>query len=66
MTFNDLDKYKMVQLRLYAYQTKARNPGNTVAATNPVLDILIISIDLFKDLQIRNVFTKALCISHES
>ena len=41
---------------LYAYQTKARNPGNTIAATNPVLEILIISIDLFKDLQIRNVW----------
>ena len=47
MTFNDLDKYKMVQLGLYAYQTKARNPGNTVlAATNPVFDLLMTSIDL--------------------
>ena len=46
MTSNDLNKYKMFQLWLYAYQTKARNPGNTVAATNPVFDLLKTSKDL--------------------
>ena len=30
----------------YAYQTKARNPGNTEAATNPVFDLLMTSNDL--------------------
>ena len=30
----------------YAYQTKARNPGNTVVATNTVFDLLMISYDL--------------------
>jgi len=32
---------KMFKLWLYAYQTKARNPGNTVVATNAVFDLLI-------------------------
>ena len=36
----------MLKLWLYAYKTKARNPGNTVAATNPVIDLLITSNDL--------------------
>ena len=31
----------MFQLWLYAYQTKARNPGNTVAAMDPVFDHLM-------------------------
>ena len=39
MTSNDLDKNKMFQLWLHAYQTKGGNPGNTVAATNPVFDL---------------------------
>ena len=30
----------------YAYQAKARNPGNTVAATNPVFDLLMTCNDL--------------------
>ena len=38
---NDLEKLKMFQLWLYAYQTKVRNPGNTVAVTNPVFDLLM-------------------------
>ena len=32
------------------YQTKARNPGNTVVATNTVFDLLMTSNDL-NDLQ---------------
>ena len=32
----------------YAYQTKARNPGNTVAATNPVFNHLMTYNDLNK------------------
>ena len=35
---------------LYAYQTKAMNPGNTVVATNTVFDLLMTSNDL-NDLQ---------------
>ena len=34
---------KMFKLWLYSYQTKARNQGNTEAATNPVFDLLITS-----------------------
>ena len=49
----------------YAYQTKARNPGNTVAATNPVFNHLMTSNDL-NDLKNENVLTMALCISNES
>ena len=37
---------KMFKLWLFAYQTKARNPENTVAATNPVFDILMTFNDL--------------------
>ena len=37
----------MLQLWLYAYQMKARHPGNTVAATNPVVNLLLTSNDLF-------------------
>ena len=45
MTSNDLCwpkmtwKMKVFSLWFYAYQTKARNQGNTVAATNPVFDL---------------------------
>ena len=46
MTSNDLHKKKKFQLWLYAYQTKARNPRNTVAAANPVFDLLMTSNDL--------------------
>jgi len=46
MTSNDFHKLKIFQLWLYAYQTKARNIGNTVAATNPVFDLLMTSYDL--------------------
>ena len=45
MTSNDLHKQKIFQLWLYAYQTKAKNPGNTVAATNPLFDLLMTSND---------------------
>ena len=31
----------------YAYQAKARNPGNTVAATNPVFDLFMTCNDLY-------------------
>ena len=41
---------------LYAYQAKARNPGNTVAATNPVFDLLITSNDL-NNLQKMKMFS---------
>ena len=34
----------------YAYQTKARNPGNTAVATKPVFDHIMTSNDLI-DLQ---------------
>ena len=40
----------MFQLWLYAYETKARNPRNTVASTNPVFNFLMTSNDL-NDLQ---------------
>ena len=46
MTSNDLNKQKMFQLCLYAYQMNARNPRNTVAATNFVFDLLMTSDDL--------------------
>ena len=46
MTSNDLKKQKIFQLWLYAYQTKARNPRNTVPATNSVFDLLMTSNDL--------------------
>ena len=35
---------KMFKLWLFAYQTKARNPGNTVAATNPAFDLPMTSM----------------------
>ena len=35
MTFT---KRKYFNYGFYTYQTKASNPGNTVAATNPVFD----------------------------
>ena len=54
MTSNDLNKWKMFQLWVYVYQTKASNPGNTVEATNPVFDLLMTS----NDLQIENVFIR--------
>ena len=38
--------FKSPNNRFYAYKTKAKNPGNTVAATNPVLDLLMTSNDL--------------------
>ena len=34
MTSNDLNNWKMFQLWLYAYQTKARNPGHRAHAEN--------------------------------
>ena len=46
MTSNDLHKWKIFPLWLDAYQTKARDPGNAVAATNPVSDLLMTSYDL--------------------
>ena len=36
---------KMFQLWLYVTRAKARNPRNTVAAKNPVLDPLMTSND---------------------
>ena len=65
MTSNDLNKQKIFQLWLYAYQMKARDSRNTVAATNPLFDLLMTSNDL-NDLQNENVLTMALCISNES
>ena len=55
MIFNDHDNYKLFQLWLHAYQTKTRNPGNTVAARNSVLDYKMTSYYL----QIENVITMA-------
>jgi len=46
MTSKDLNKLNIFQLWLYAYQTKAINPGNTVAATNLVFDPQMTSNDL--------------------
>ena len=40
---------KYFKLWLNAYQTKARNPGNTVAATDPVFDLLMRS---FRSLEV--------------
>ena len=37
LTSNDLHKQKIFQLWLYAYQTKARNPGNKVMGPLKVL-----------------------------
>jgi len=39
-------KMKIFLLLLYALQKKARNPGKTVAATNPVFDLPMTSNDL--------------------
>ena len=36
----------MFKLWLYAYQTKARSPGNILAAINPVFDLLMTFNDL--------------------
>ena len=36
----------MFKLWLYAYQTKARNPGNAEAAKNSVFELLMTSNDL--------------------
>ena len=36
----------MAYIWLYAYQTEARNPGNSVAATNLVFDPLMTLDDL--------------------
>ena len=38
MTCIDLNKLNIFQLWLYAYQTKARNPGNTEAAKNLMIN----------------------------
>ncbi len=48
----------------YAYQAKARNPGNTLAATNPVFDLLMTSNDL-NDLQkwVTRFTQKQFCIN---
>ena len=46
MTSNDLDRWKRFHLWLNAYQTKAKNPGNKVAATKPVFGLLLTSNDL--------------------
>ena len=52
-------KMKLFKLWLYAYQTKARNPGNTVVATNPVFDLLMISNDLLCPPQTKYISTMA-------
>ena len=36
----------MFKLWLYAYQTKAMNPGNKVTATNPVFNLQMTSNDI--------------------
>ena len=46
MISNNPDKQKMFKLWLHAYQMKAGNPGNIVAAMNPVFDLLVTSDDL--------------------
>ena len=59
----------MFKLWLYAYQTKARNPGNILAATNPVFDLLMTFLrppTTSNNLKIENVLTMALFISDES
>ena len=53
---------KMFYLWLYAYQTKAMNPRNTVAATNPLFGLLMTSNDL-NDLHKWKFLTMALCIN---
>ena len=46
MTSNDLHKFIYFNYGFYAYQTKARNPKNTVVATNTVFDLIMTSNDL--------------------
>jgi len=48
-----------IVLTMASYQTKARNPGNTVVAKNTVFDLLMTSKN-------ENVLTMALCISIKS
>ena len=43
---DEMSKMKLFVLWLYVYKSKARNPGNIVAATNPVFDLLMTSKDL--------------------
>ena len=50
MSSNDLNKKKMFQLWLYAFQKKAKNSWNTEAATHPVLDLLMTFNDLLRPL----------------
>jgi len=41
MNSNDLKTSLMKMFLLCVYQTKASNPGNTVATTNPLFDLLM-------------------------
>ena len=43
---DEMSKIKLFVLWLYVYKSKARNPGNIVAATNPVFNLLMTSNDL--------------------
>ena len=58
----------MFHLWLYAYQTQARNPGNTVTTTL-VFDPLMTSNDLqndpLNDTLYEKVLTMTLCISNK-
>ena len=68
MTSNDLQNKKVCTMAI-CYKSKARNPGNTVAATNPVLNFLMTSNDLLEPKMTsknENVLAIALCISNES
>ena len=46
----------------FCISIESYNPGNSVAATNPVFDLLMTS----NDLKIENVLAMASCISNES
>ena len=54
-------KLKFFKLWLYAYETKARNPGNTVKAENSLFDLLMTSYDLQSEI----LLTMALSTSNE-
>ena len=50
----------MFELWLYAYQTKARNPGNTViAAMNPVFDHLVKKIHFWRSFRSFEVIIRS-------
>ena len=64
MTPNDLKLKKTAKIWLYAYQTKASNPGNVKTDVVYIIDLQVTSNDP-NDLKTENWKTTTLCISNE-